>query len=49
MSVYTKSIQERNYVTVENHQPAVLFKFAIYKILTTLRHNIYSIYRNVTS
>ncbi len=28
MSVYTKSIQETNYVTVENHQPVVLFKFA---------------------
>ncbi len=33
MSVYTKSFQEINYVTVENHQPAVLFKFATYKML----------------
>ncbi len=33
MSVYTKSIQETNYATVENHQPAVLFKFAMYKLL----------------
>ncbi len=30
MSVYTKHIQETNYVTIENHQPAVLFKFAMY-------------------
>ncbi len=33
MSVYTKNIQERNYVSVENHLPAVLFKFATYKML----------------
>ncbi len=33
MSVYTKSIQETNYVTVENRQPAVLFNFAMYKLL----------------
>ncbi len=33
MSAYTKSIQETNYVTVEIHQPAVLFKFAMYKML----------------
>ncbi len=33
LSVYTKSIQETNNVTVENHQPAVLFKFAKYKML----------------
>ncbi len=33
MSVYTKNIQETNYVTVENHEPAVLFKFATYKLL----------------
>ncbi len=33
MSVYTKRIQETNYVTVENHQPPVLFKFATYKML----------------
>ncbi len=33
MSVYTKCIQETNYVTVENHLPVVLFKFAIYKML----------------
>ncbi len=26
MSVYTKCIQETNYITVENHQPAALFK-----------------------
>ncbi len=25
MSVYTKSFQETNYVTVENHQPIVFF------------------------
>ncbi len=30
---YTKIIQEKNYVTVENHQPVVLFKFAMYKML----------------
>ncbi len=33
MSVYTKHIQETNYVTVENHQPVVLFKFAMNKML----------------
>ncbi len=33
MSVCTKSIQEINYVTVENHQPTVMFKFATYKML----------------
>ncbi len=33
MSVYTKSFQETNYVTVENRQPAVLFKFAMYEML----------------
>ncbi len=35
MSVYTKHIQEINYVTVENHQPAVLFKFATYKMFAS--------------
>ncbi len=33
MSVYIKSIQETNNVTVENHKPAVLLKFAMYKML----------------
>ncbi len=33
MSVYTKSIQETNNVTFENHQPVLLFKFAMYKML----------------
>ncbi len=33
MSVYTKCIQETNYVTVENNLPVVLFKFAMYKML----------------
>ncbi len=33
MSVYTKSIQETNYIPVENNQPAVLFKFAMHKML----------------
>ncbi len=33
ISVYTKRIQKRNNVTVENHQPAVLFKFAMHKML----------------
>ncbi len=32
MSFYTKCIQETNYVTVENLQPVVLFKFAMYKM-----------------
>ncbi len=35
--LYTKNIQETNYVTVENHQPAVLFKFAMYKLLFAVR------------
>ncbi len=33
MSVYIKCIQETNYLTVENHLPVVLFKFAMYKML----------------
>ncbi len=33
MSVYTKCIQETNYVTVGNQLPMVLFKFATYKML----------------
>ncbi len=33
MSVYTKGVQETNYVTVENHKPAVLYKFVMYKML----------------
>ncbi len=33
MSVYTKWIQKRNYLTVENHLAVVLFKFSTYKML----------------
>ncbi len=33
MSVYTNIIHETNNVIVENHQPVVLFKFAMYKML----------------
>ncbi len=40
MSVYTKCIQETNYVTVENHQPVVLLKFAIYNRLLPVVINL---------
>ncbi len=33
MSAYIKSIGETNYITVENYQLAVLFKFPMYKML----------------
>ncbi len=33
MSIYTNSIQETNSITVKYHQPVVLLKFAMYKML----------------
>ncbi len=39
MSVYTKSIQEKNNVTVENHQTAVLCKMLFCKCRNMMKDN----------